>query len=448
MDVEACGRWPGPEDGPLGVAAGLGDAAMMDLLLARGASARAATGPNGRTPLHVAAAGGRAGAVESLLGVGAPADPETAQGVTPACLAARGGHAETLRKLLDHGASLQRADSVDGSTPLHYAAQARDDGGAARTALAAGADAWARSAVMAPRRRQEEGEEEEEEPAREDLRGGLTPLMSAAATASLGPLRVLLAHFQDEEAAAYREARDIAGLTALGWAVAVPNGKTAVEAAEALVRAGARDDPPATADGRGLVHVAAAGANAHAVAWLVDRRGKSARARDRKRGWTPLHFAAAAGSKACVRALLRRGADPNAEARDGATPLAAAAAAAQRGAASLLLKRGADPLRPDRDGRFPSQAAPKTPQGKLLKWSLAKHERRAWAALEHEAKAARGKPPEPDAEEREADALIQQQDILHDDSEDDPDDVMVEEISSIDREPDGGAGRARAAGEL
>ena len=48
-DAEAVGRWPGPPDGPLATAAALGHVATMDALLEGGASANAATGPDGRT---------------------------------------------------------------------------------------------------------------------------------------------------------------------------------------------------------------------------------------------------------------------------------------------------------------------------------------------------------------------------------------------------------------
>ena len=57
-DAEAVGRWPGPPDGPLATAAALGHVATMDALLEGGASANAATGPDGRTPLIAAAEAG------------------------------------------------------------------------------------------------------------------------------------------------------------------------------------------------------------------------------------------------------------------------------------------------------------------------------------------------------------------------------------------------------
>ena len=66
-DAEAVGRWPGPPDGPLATAAALGHVATMDALLEAGASANAATGPDGRTPLIAAAEAGSEKAVACLL---------------------------------------------------------------------------------------------------------------------------------------------------------------------------------------------------------------------------------------------------------------------------------------------------------------------------------------------------------------------------------------------
>ena len=123
-DAEAVGRWPGPPDGPLATAAALGHVATMDVLLEGGASANAATGPDGRTPLIAAAEAGSSEAVELLLSVGAAVDAKRADGATAACAAAAGGHGDVLRRLLDAGADVHVADSVSGESLLHYAARA------------------------------------------------------------------------------------------------------------------------------------------------------------------------------------------------------------------------------------------------------------------------------------------------------------------------------------
>ncbi|KAJ8604017.1 hypothetical protein CTAYLR_003373 [Chrysophaeum taylorii] len=416
-DLEATGRWPGPEEGPLAVAAGRGDLRLMDALLSAGASPLAVTGPDGSTPLVAAAANGKTEAVRTLLGVGAPVDARRRDGTTAASWAARNGHASAFGVLLDHGARLDARDEVDGSTPLHFAAQA-PTGEAVRVALAAGADLSARTNVMAPK--------DEDRPKRQDLRGGATPLMTAAAAASVEAIDALLAHarrtLSTAGVEAYVNAVDAAGLTALAWACSVPNGARTTETLETLAAAGARHDS-ITVDGRALVHVAAHGRNARALAWLVDVEGHDVDARSPGRGLTPLTISAFQGSRAAAKALLRRGADVNAVAPDGATPLIAAASAAQKGVASLLLKKGADPLRRLRSGEFPSQVTPKSPHGKLLKWSLSKAERKAWRRLEREAQRRieeRGGSAPPEQEDGVDDAEVEDLEEGGDDEEEAP----------------------------
>ncbi|MCC6059460.1 MAG: ankyrin repeat domain-containing protein [Thermofilum sp.] len=86
------------------------------------------------------------------------------------------------------------------------------------------------------------------------------------------------------------------------------------------------------------------------------RKGANANAKDR-RGWTPLHWAAAGGHAEVARLLLERGADVNARDDDDWTPLHIAAAKGRVEVARLLLERGADPSIRDKDGRTPLDVA-------------------------------------------------------------------------------------------
>lgn len=65
-----------------------------------------------------------------------------------------------------------------------------------------------------------------------------------------------------------------------------------------------------------------------------------------KPGWTPLHYAAAAGDDEIVALLLDRKADINARSPDGMTPLAIAAREGHDRTAGLLRQRGATPVPP------------------------------------------------------------------------------------------------------
>jgi len=398
-DVETKGRWPGPEDGPLAVAAGLGYLELMDVLLSSGANAGAENGPDRRTPLMVAAAAGQINAVELLLGVGVFVDTVRGDGTTAACWAARFGHGDILQLLLDNGADVNHVDTLDGSSLLHFAAQA-PNGETAKIALEAGATYFARTNVMAPKERPRDIDDEmttltpgdvdnndRYEPTRKELKGGLTPIMSAAANAAVEALQVLLDHAKKSAPStdAFRErmvdAVDVSGLSALAWAASTPLGSQSVESMKLLYEFGARDDT-FTIDGRALLHVAATGKNAHALAFLIDIKQHPVDMLSLNKEHTPLFIASFHGSNACAKALLRRGANINAAAFNGATPLIAAASGVQKGVAKLLLKEGANALAMLNDGKFPSQVVPKTPNGRMLKLSLFHAERKAWRKLE------------------------------------------------------------------
>ena len=91
-DAEAVGRWPGPPDGPLATAAALGHVATMDVLLEGGASANAATGPDGRTPLIAAAAHAAVAPSARFASTAAPTDRSRATAsARPASAAAISG---------------------------------------------------------------------------------------------------------------------------------------------------------------------------------------------------------------------------------------------------------------------------------------------------------------------------------------------------------------------
>ena len=238
------------------------------------------------------------------------------------------------------------------------------------------------------------------QPAREELKGGLTPAMSAAASAAIDALRILLDHTKEASPSnqAFQEqvdAVDVSGLTALAWAASVPLGRRSVECMQLLYLYGARDDS-LTVDGRALVHVAADGKNAHALVFLIDVKQHPVDLLSFRKQHTPLIIASFRGSKACVKALLRRGANVNAAALDGGTPLIAAASGVQTFVAKLLLKKGANVLARLNSGEYPSQLTPKTPQGRLLKHSLSLAEHKAWRTLEHAQRLAGDPPPEPE----------------------------------------------------
>lgn len=102
-----------------------------------------------------------------------------------------------------------------------------------------------------------------------------------------------------------------------------------------IARPGARVDLDAVANPRnGNSHLGEAirWGRAKSALWLIDH-GANVQARDRN-GWTPLHYAAKRGTRPDVLLeMLRRGADPDAEAQGGATPRSVAS---ERGKARVL----------------------------------------------------------------------------------------------------------------
>lgn len=78
----------------------------------------------GRSPMHWAAAAGRADVVPTLVacGVGVNDWCETNQWITPLHVAASAGHVSTMVALIAHGAEVS-ANDIRGRSPLHYAAQ-------------------------------------------------------------------------------------------------------------------------------------------------------------------------------------------------------------------------------------------------------------------------------------------------------------------------------------
>ena len=386
VDVDLVGRWPGPRETPFAVAAAMGDVVTMEILVEAGANV------NFGEPLVAAAAQGQTEALKFLLGVGAEIDRQR-EGASAAALAASGCHPESLEVLLDHGASLKGEDT----SLLHLAAQAESIE-CVKILLERGADPEGRSQVLRPAHN--------ENPSRDELRGGLTPLMSAAAAGNLEAVKLLVKNVN---------AFDASGMNAMAWACQVPNGQRTTEILVELHRNNSRDDS-LTLDGRFLMHVAAESGNARAIAWLVDIRNHPVDLLSAKKQ-TPLFCAVTKkANKVAINALLRRGADVNyRDPKDKATPLIAAVIAGDKLIVKLLLKHGADPLLTLATGEFPSQLAPKTPQGRQLKFALSKAERAAYLRLHSKDTTTRNEPP---AEEVGETQVVE--DLFLEDDEEDP----------------------------
>ena len=161
-----------------------------------------------------------------------------------------------------------------------------------------------------------------------DRRGGVTPLMHAAALGSLDTMRLLLDKGADVNA------RSAAGATALMWAAADP------AKVKLLVERGA-DVKLASESGRTALLLAAMSDQSAETVRLLLGRGADAKVLDREQTST-LVSAAYGNDTDALRQLLKAGAPVNQANVAGSTPLMNAAANGNLEAVKLLLAAGAN----------------------------------------------------------------------------------------------------------
>jgi ankyrin repeat protein len=237
------------------------DRELADLLIRAGASVDAVTRNGALTPLMVGATNGSSAVVQALLAAGANARARATDGATPLMTAAASGSAEAVGLLLDHGADVNATDHARGQTPLMFAAAANR--AAVVSLLLKHGASVAQTSKLVPVSRSGY---------RED-------------TAAARPRQ------QKPDPLAGIKAERRTGATAMGGfsALHFAAREGQLDAARALVDAGADLNQPSGAD-------------------------KS----------TPLVMAASNGHFELAKLLLDKGADPNAANEDGLTPLYAA----------------------------------------------------------------------------------------------------------------------------
>ena len=103
-------------------AAKKGDVELAQMLLYAGANVKAMTRLGNYTPLIMASETGNAKMIEMLLKSGAEAKVATTNGTTPLMLAAVSGRADAVKLLLDAGADPNATENARGETALMFAA--------------------------------------------------------------------------------------------------------------------------------------------------------------------------------------------------------------------------------------------------------------------------------------------------------------------------------------
>ncbi|KAL6075669.1 Cytohesin-1 [Balamuthia mandrillaris] len=253
-------------------AAGRGQKQCLELLLQHGAHADIEEEFT-TSPLHYAAFKGRTECIDLLLSKGANPNSRDEEGATPLHKAAFRGYLSSVECLLEKGAADHQFRDQDGAYPLHKAAYSNRTS-CLKALLAAGA------AVNC-----------------EDLDQG-TPLHNASYKGHLESVKVLI------DSGADVQRRDARGRAPLHLAIRHSH----LDCAKALIAAGAQIDVQ-DADGVSPLHFAATG-NIEAVDLLVGAGANVDIRNSQER--TPLYYSVKSGNFACIRALVKAGADINA----------------------------------------------------------------------------------------------------------------------------------------
>jgi ankyrin len=246
------------------------DLVLVRRLIAAGANANAAN-DHGVTPLALACENRNAAIATALLAAGARPNAASASGETPLMIAVRAGAFEVVDALLVRGADVNVAEPSHGQTALMWAASRGHDRIVQRL-IAAGADVKARSRV---RRR----------------------------TVQLNT------RYSDQNTVRGVTETDLGGFTPILFAARAGN----VESTSSLLAAGANVNDTAPSGASALV-IAAHSGNGAVAAYLAEH---GANVNAAEAGYTALHAAILLGELPVVRALLAKGADPNAKLAKG-----------------------------------------------------------------------------------------------------------------------------------
>jgi ankyrin repeat protein len=332
------------------------DLDTVQTLLRAGAKPNAAT-RYGVTPLYFAGENGNAAIIDVLLRAGVDVNSANPGGETVLMTAARTGNEAAVKLLLDRGASINAKESVRGQTALMWAVL-ENHPAIVKLLLARGADINAQTDVAVP-----DGTSGKPEAKSGDIgahgpgiyrpravpspSGAMTALLFAARDGNLEMARLLLDSKADIERPSANGTRPLV--------VAIANNH--IELAMFLLEKGAnpnaaddffkrtplfaavemrnpdftRESPPAAADTRDpldlIKALLARGADPNAQVNTTPVRGfmQGSASWTNFDGQTAFIRAALAGDITTMRLLLERGADPNIKTYEGSTALMAAA---------------------------------------------------------------------------------------------------------------------------
>jgi ankyrin repeat protein len=347
-------------------AAASGHDDLIETLLYAGANVRATTRLGAYSPLHVASQSGHANAIGALVKAGANVNTITSTGATPLMMAALSGKADAAKALLDAGADINARDKANDETALMFAA-AYDRTDVVRLLVARGANPGLTAKVID----RGTGPRAPGEVALQEASRGGGRAQNNAAAAGARPANDVPGVTRPYS---YNELiGKVGGLTALHFAAR----QGSAESVKALVEAGADVNQVSPADKASPLLIASVNGQFDIGMYLLEMGANPNLASDA--GATPLytainvqwapksfypqpraHLQQKSSYLEFVKALLDRGADPNARVQrkiwytsynfdnlrvdeSGATSFWRAAYASDIETMKLLVSYGADP---------------------------------------------------------------------------------------------------------